>query len=985
MLALPRENISARLPWLAAPALASFLFFLSERALTLALLGHVVVSPISAVTLYAGIFVFQLAWMIVISGPAFLCSLRSRRTPLHRRVTMLGAPLLAFALMAFPAYLTGKSLVSGPWISEQSWASTAAWAFTFFVPSALALSFLIHEAIPSPSPRRSARGITGVAFLLGLGSLAASILVMPGLHREAHLLLFVCGSAWIQLATIRSLVRSRGAGPAAPIAAAGVLALALPAWFLMSSQVRRELLLRSPSAANFIRSLLPPPPKSLLHDELGRIEHEGPPAQALGAQKRGLMLAPHDAPWNVLLIVVDTLRADTLPPVREPGQGPAEAGDTPFLDNWISNAHRFRYNYSQASRTNRSMPAMFRSIHANEHPKFHGQPLAETMSMLGRTPVAMVPNILFEERESRSRMLLRGFEHVATYDKPEMHTQLSRIDQVLRPLGTKPFFAWVHYYAMHLPGYNKRMLTKKDGPWAKRYRSSLQWLDSEIRRLFTLLDELKILDNTIVILAADHGEGLGANGVGTHGPTVFEEAVRTPLVISIPGYPGRVHGATVGNIDILPTILDLLGADIDPNHRGRSLVPTMANDDGPGRPPEKGERDYYIENADAKLISIVHGRSKLIFDKEAGALHRFDLKLDPREDVDLYGTDPEQDRQMTRRLLHLNPSFCADEYENPGTLERLRARLREQDPLAPSASLPFLLKTAAKSKDKQTLIEARRIFDETDDDQTRLLILRHLRRRDSSGWGRRIVEHLRTIEGTDRELRFIDGLAHQDQTHFDRRYAAARLVDWAEHGTPTQWLPWLRLVRKWHRLSASSFAAPLSTMLSRAQQQPHSQQSSDATALILTAIARLSRSVGKDLPNQIESLLQHEQMAVRMAATRALGRVGRLDQTRYLRTAIADHDLSMKKIGIQALVDRRGKAAIPVIVEAARNEELLSVIVVAELRRLKAEAGLPYLDEVAEDHYNRIVRKRAKVAAKLTRDRIEKRKAKRPVQKTATP
>src|SRR5262249_30481123 len=130
--------------------------------------------------------------------------------------------------------------------------------------------------------------------------------------------------------------------------------------------------------------------------------------------------------YNVLLVIVDTLRADTLPPARGDGQPFATAADTPFLNDWLAQSFRFKVAYSQASRTRRSLPPTFRSTEANEDTEHVGVPLGSQISELGFVPAAVVPQyFLLPESESAQHLLI-GFDRVTFYEKDHQEVVVDR-------------------------------------------------------------------------------------------------------------------------------------------------------------------------------------------------------------------------------------------------------------------------------------------------------------------------------------------------------------------------------------------------------------------------------------------------------------------------------------------------------------------------------------------------------------------------------
>ena len=133
------------------------------------------------------------------------------------------------------------------------------------------------------------------------------------------------------------------------------------------------------------------------------------------------------------------------------------------------------------------------------------------------------------------------------------------VDEALRWLsgvGDSHFFLWVHLYDPHRP---------YDPPEPFRsafhdpYIGEIAFADSQVGRLLDALDRRGQLDRTVVVVAGDHGESLGDHGERDHGVFVYESVLRVPLILRAPHVaPGRIDDV-VRLVDVMPTVLDLLG------------------------------------------------------------------------------------------------------------------------------------------------------------------------------------------------------------------------------------------------------------------------------------------------------------------------------------------------------------------------------------------------------------------------------------------
>src|SRR5262249_22174629 len=142
-------------------------------------------------------------------------------------------------------------------------------------------------------------------------------------------------------------------------------------------------------------------------------------------------------------------------------------------------------------------------------------------------------------------------------------------------LGTRrsrPFFCWVHLFDPHAPYLAHEDLFGDE--FADRpYDGEIAYVDRQIGRLIAALTARGIESQTLVVIVGDHGEGLGEHNAQSHGMTLYQEALRVPLIFH---YPGRLaHGQraseTVSLVDLSPTVLDLLELPDPRKITGRSF------------------------------------------------------------------------------------------------------------------------------------------------------------------------------------------------------------------------------------------------------------------------------------------------------------------------------------------------------------------------------------------------------------------------------
>ncbi len=369
---------------------------------------------------------------------------------------------------------------------------------------------------------------------------------------------------------------------------------------------------------------------------------------AAGAVRRDL---------NVLLITIDTIRAD-----RVGCYGYAAAG-TPNLDRLAAEGVRFANAYAQVPLT---LPSHC-SIMTGTYPPDHlvrnngtyslgsGLPtLAGTLKARGYTTAAFVASFTLDSRFG----LARGFDLYDDGVQGEEALKSFRSERdagaVLAALGPwieknrgERFFGWAHFYDPHLP-YAPPPPFDIDYK-GRRYDGEIAYVDHIVGKLLELLKSRGLLDRTLILVAGDHGEALGEKKEIDHGLFLYDGTLKVPLIIRFAGGlpAGLVVPARVRLIDIMPTILDLLGIAVPDGVRGTSLLPYVR-----GRKtsdlPSYIETVYPRENYGwSELRGLIDGPWKYI---QAPKPELYDLARDPREERNRVAEQPAVVKDKTRKL-----------------------------------------------------------------------------------------------------------------------------------------------------------------------------------------------------------------------------------------------------------------------------------------------------------------------------------------------
>jgi len=170
----------------------------------------------------------------------------------------------------------------------------------------------------------------------------------------------------------------------------------------------------------------------------------------------------------------------------------------------------------------------------------------------------------------------------------------------------------------------------KEAREARRaYHASTAWVDAQVGRVLAKLKELKLDENTIVLLTGDHGYQLGEHGLWAK-QTLFEEGTHVPLMVAGPGVKPGVCAGLVEQVDIFPTLAGLAGLDIPKTVQGMTLQPLLADPSMPGKPMVFST----MESTHTKLMGrrVNDGRFRYIeWDDGRGGRQLYDHASDPHE------------------------------------------------------------------------------------------------------------------------------------------------------------------------------------------------------------------------------------------------------------------------------------------------------------------------------------------------------------------
>ncbi len=395
---------------------------------------------------------------------------------------------------------------------------------------------------------------------------------------------------------------------------------------------------------------------------------------------------------NVLLITVDTLRADRVSCYDNSHL------ETPFIDSLAEHGVMFARAFANTSTTLPShanillgVSPLYHGVHENQHfvVQENFLTLAEFLKMAGYATGAFVGAFPLDRRFG----LGQGFD---VYDddfghrssEREMEIERKAADVVAKALPwvksqRSPWFLWVHVYDPHDP-------YAPPAPYSEQYSQSpydgeVAYVDEVLGSFFEGLRVSHLLEDTLVIFTGDHGESLGQHGEATHGFFAYNTGIWIPLVITGPGIKPRSVEHPVSHLDIFPTVCDLLKLKQPEFLQGQSLVPALEGRRFPKRTLYFESLAPHYSMGWAPIQGVIRDNFKFV---ESPIPELYDLEKDFDEQKNLVA---ERDLNAFRKQLsEIIERYSSAEAEKSGknldtkSLEKLRALGYTGGPVAAS-------------------------------------------------------------------------------------------------------------------------------------------------------------------------------------------------------------------------------------------------------------------------------------------------------------
>lgn len=410
---------------------------------------------------------------------------------------------------------------------------------------------------------------------------------------------------------------------------------------------------------------------------------------------------------NIIIFTIDTLRADHLE-----CYGYDEV-KTPHINQWAREGIKFENNIAQAPLTLPSHSSIFTGM----YPLFHGirdnggfyldeshTTLAEALKIKGYATGAFVAAFVLDSRWG----LNQGFDYyfdnfdLTKYKTVSLDAVQRRGDEVLKEAyqwleknQQQKFFAWIHLYDPHTP-YDppEPFKSQYKGKRFGLYDGEIAYVDQLVGEFQDFMEQKELMDKTLIIFTADHGESLGEHKESAHGFFIYDSDVRIPLILRFPENKlgGKTVREQVRSIDIMPTILNLIGDKAPEDVQGESLLSLILGkeieDESLAYSETFWPRYHY---GWSELRFARNGRYKFI---DAPKPELYDTVEDPGELDNIINKKASLAHQMKRELMALK-----EKYSRKG-IEDLEPKKIDNDSLVKLQALGYIGSFHASSKQK---------------------------------------------------------------------------------------------------------------------------------------------------------------------------------------------------------------------------------------------------------------------------------------------
>lgn len=413
---------------------------------------------------------------------------------------------------------------------------------------------------------------------------------------------------------------------------------------------------------------------------------------------------------NIIIVLIDTLRKDHLSSYGY------WRNTSPTIDSFAKDGILFKNFFAQSPSTKPSTASLFTSKYPSQHNVIYNKDalassfvtIAEVLKEKGYKTIGFNSNYVINSNFNFNQ----GFDEWIEFGSKEVKKiKAKKITAQLIPWVEKnydnPFFLYIHYLDPHSPyqapepyknffdrtyrgnvtGSHKDLRNPK---FFQKYQNELKhlislydneirYVDSEIKKLFDKLKELNILDESIIILTSDHGEGFLEHGRFFHSYSIYSELINVPLIIRYPKLfkPGQLSNIYTQHIDIFPFLLEALGVESSRyNFEGTPLIfnITKMDPDITQKTPEVLS-EHLRKNNNAQK-SLIYKDWKLIKDINSNRFRLYNIKSDSKDFYDLIHKERQIALELNNKLTQLEERLKKTKVLSPKV--RLNKQLKEQ-------------------------------------------------------------------------------------------------------------------------------------------------------------------------------------------------------------------------------------------------------------------------------------------------------------------
>ena len=393
--------------------------------------------------------------------------------------------------------------------------------------------------------------------------------------------------------------------------------------------------------------------KDMVFVDLDEILGSGKSAYPISKHFRENHLFENPDDLNVLYIVIDSLRADHL------GCYGYNRDTSPVIDSIADEGILFLNNYAQGNHTLSAMGSVFTSRYyysLERNPAKNDIFRAFTNLLRKNNFTSYVSYVVGKNLINNPvyfplNRIIQSFDRNVDFSRKKMAGIFKEYSEKER----ERFFIWLHLRGPHYP-YRLHPEYNFGPTPIDLYDSEVKYWDHIVGELIDDLKKANLMKKTILIINSDHGEELKDHGGMAHASTCYNEQLHVPLIIKIPSIPPGKISAITGNIDIVPTLLDILNISPGISMHGSSLVPLILN-------KSSEPATIFAEAFYSKMV--INRDWKLIFNFSSGTMELYHLSTDPKEITNLADKNRPRALELKKELaLHTMAEYQINKDKN---------------------------------------------------------------------------------------------------------------------------------------------------------------------------------------------------------------------------------------------------------------------------------------------------------------------------------